>query len=101
MASTFTHSCVAKAHRYFTKWPDLCNDFCEFAAHIARSEPQAAGGRWKNVMNQHSNGKFGLIIGGVVAVIAAMFILTGGELGGKKTVEGDQDLPPVASDSAK
>jgi len=52
-------------------------------------------------MNRHNNGTFGLIIGGVVAAIAAIFILTGGELGGKKTIEGDQDLPPVASDSDK
>jgi hypothetical protein len=50
-----------------------------------------------NVMNKDSNGTFGIIIGGVVAVIAAIFILSGGELGGKKTVEGDQDLPPVAT----
>lgn len=48
-------------------------------------------------MNKDSKGTFGIIIGGVVAVIAAIFILTGGELGGKKTVEGDQDLPPVAT----
>jgi hypothetical protein len=48
-------------------------------------------------MNNNSNGTFGIIIGGVVAVIAAIFILTGGELGGKKTIEGDQDLPPVVS----
>jgi len=48
-------------------------------------------------MNKDSNGTFGIIIGGVVAVIAAIFILTGGELGGKKTIEGDQDLPPVVS----
>jgi len=48
-------------------------------------------------MNKDSNGAFGIIIGGVVAVIAAIFILTGGELGGKKTVEGDQDLPPVTT----
>ena len=54
-------------------------------------------GRWKNVMNKDSNGTFGIIIGGVVAVIAAIFILTGGELGGKKTIEGDQDLPPITS----
>jgi len=52
-------------------------------------------------MNQHSNGTFGLIVGGVVAAIAVVFILTGGELGGKKTVEGDQDLPPVASDTSR
>jgi hypothetical protein len=48
-------------------------------------------------MNGNSNGTFGIIVGGVVAVIAAIFILTGGELGGKKTIEGDQDLPPVSS----
>src|SRR5262249_30004027 len=50
-----------------------------------------------NVMNKDSNGTFGIIIGGVVAVIAAIFILSGGELGGKQTVKGDQDLPPVAT----
>jgi hypothetical protein len=43
------------------------------------------------------NGFFGLIVGGIVALLAAVFILSGGELGGKKTVAGDQDLPPVAS----
>ncbi len=48
-------------------------------------------------MNGNSNGTFGIIVGGVVAVIAAIFILSGGELGGKKTIEGDQDLPPVSS----
>ncbi|HEY6023889.1 MAG TPA: hypothetical protein VIV34_06885 [Pseudolabrys sp.] len=48
-------------------------------------------------MNKDSNGTFGIIIGGVVAAIAAIFILSGGELGGKKTVQGDQDLPPVSS----
>jgi len=47
--------------------------------------------------NDQNNGAFGIIIGGVVAVIAAIFILSGGELGGKKTVQGDQDLPPVSS----
>ena len=48
-------------------------------------------------MNGNSNGTFGIIVGGVVAVIAAIFIFSGGELGGKKTIEGDQDLPPVSS----
>ena len=43
------------------------------------------------------NGNFGIIIGGIVALAAAIFIFSGGELGGKKTVEGDQDLPPIAS----
>jgi hypothetical protein len=48
-------------------------------------------------MKNESSGTFGIIVGGVVAVVAAIFILTGGELGGKKTVQGDQDLPPVAA----
>jgi hypothetical protein len=48
-------------------------------------------------MDRNSNGTFGVIVGGVVAVLAAIFILSGGELGGKKTIQGDQDLPPVSS----
>ena len=48
-------------------------------------------------MKNDGSGTFGIIIGGVVAAIAFIFILTGGELGGKKTVEGDQDLPPVTT----
>jgi hypothetical protein len=61
------------------------------------TEPRSRGRRWKNVMQKDSNGTFGLIVGGFVAAIAAIFILSGGELGGKKTIEGDQDLPPVAT----
>ena len=49
-----------------------------------------------NILKQ-DNGTFGLIVGGLVALAAAFFIFGGGELGGKKTVEGDQDLPPIAS----
>ena len=40
---------------------------------------------------------FGLIIGGIVVVAIAIFVFSGGELGGKKTIEGDDDLPPVAT----
>jgi hypothetical protein len=43
------------------------------------------------------NGFFGLVVGGIVALAAVLFIFSGGELGGKKTVEGDQDLPPLAT----
>jgi hypothetical protein len=46
-------------------------------------------------MNGNSN--FGLIVGCVFAVAAAMLIFGGGELGGKKTISGDDDLPPIAS----
>ena len=48
-------------------------------------------------MKNDGSGAFGIILGGVVAAIAFIFILTGGELGGKKTVEGDQDLPPITT----
>lgn len=47
--------------------------------------------------NNRSNGAAGLVLGGIFALAAALFILTGGELGGEKKVHGDQDLPPVAS----
>ena len=46
--------------------------------------------------NNGSNGALGVSLGGVLAAAAALFILTGGELGGKKTVQGDADMPPVA-----
>ena len=47
--------------------------------------------------HNNSGGIFGLIIGGIVALAAAIFIFTGGDLGGKKSIDGDQDLPPIAS----
>jgi len=47
--------------------------------------------------NRGSGGYFGAILGGIVALAALAFVITGGELGGKKTVRGDQDLPPVTS----
>jgi hypothetical protein len=50
---------------------------------------------------RHDNGTFGIILGGIVAVVAALFILSGGELGGKKTIEGDQDMPPIADSDTK
>jgi len=46
---------------------------------------------------KNDTGHFGLILGGIVAIAALVFIFSGGELGGKTTVNGDQDLPPIAS----
>jgi len=46
---------------------------------------------------KNENGFFGLVVGGVVALAALLFIFSGGTLGGKTTVEGDQDLPPIAT----
>ena len=47
-------------------------------------------------MNKET-GSFGLMLGGLVAVAALVFIFTGGKFGGKTTVHGDQDLPPIAT----
>jgi hypothetical protein len=44
-----------------------------------------------------NKGMLGLILGGVVVLAAAVFILSGGELGGEKKIKGDADLPPVTS----
>jgi hypothetical protein len=42
-------------------------------------------------------GKLGLVVGSIVALVALVFIFSGGSLGGKTTIEGDQDLPPIAN----
>jgi hypothetical protein len=47
--------------------------------------------------NRAPNGKLGAILGALLAVALAIFLLNGGEHVGKKTVNGDNDLPPVAS----
>jgi hypothetical protein len=48
-------------------------------------------------MNNRENGNLGLAIGAFAVLAALFFITTGGSFGGKTTVEGDKDLPPVAS----
>ena len=49
--------------------------------------------------NNDTNGTnlFGLLLAGVVVLAAGFFILSGGQLGGKKQVVGDSDLPPVTT----
>jgi hypothetical protein len=46
------------------------------------------------------HGRLGILIGALVAAVAILFIATGGDLGGKKTVNNDNDLPPVATGAA-
>lgn len=48
-------------------------------------------------MMEKQSGSLGLVVGAIVFVVAAIFLFSGGELGGKKTIDGDQDLPPVAT----
>jgi hypothetical protein len=46
--------------------------------------------------NETSTGSLGAVLGVLIAVAVAGFLLNGGEHLGKKTVAGDDDLPPVA-----
>ena len=55
---------------------------------------------WTGVQSmKNDTGTFGLILGGIVALAAVVFIFSGGVLGGKTVVNGDQDLPPIAGDA--
>jgi len=47
--------------------------------------------------NKQSQRGLAIILSGAVLLAAAVFIVTGGDLGGTKTVEGDHDLPRVTS----
>ena len=47
--------------------------------------------------NKPTTGTIGLVLGGVLAAVALMFIITGGQLGGVKEVKSDADLPPIAT----
>jgi hypothetical protein len=49
-----------------------------------------------NKGNKNETLGLGLLLGGVVAFSAFFFVLTGGEFGGKRTVESDKDMPPIA-----
>jgi hypothetical protein len=53
--------------------------------------------RGDDTMRERSEGKLGVILGALIALALAVFLLNGGEHMGKKTVNGDADLPPIAS----
>jgi hypothetical protein len=46
-----------------------------------------------------SDGYLGALLGGLVVIAAVAFVLSSGQWGGNKKVEGDDDLPPVVSTS--
>jgi len=46
--------------------------------------------------NRAPNGKLGALLGVAIAIALAFFLLNGGEHVGKKTVNSDNDLPPIA-----
>jgi hypothetical protein len=47
--------------------------------------------------NRAPHGKLGVILGALIAIAAVVFLLSGGENFGKKSVKSDADLPPVTS----
>lgn len=51
--------------------------------------------------NGAPNGTLGAILGALIALAVAVFLLNGGDHLGKTTVRGDQDLPPVAQGQTK
>jgi hypothetical protein len=51
--------------------------------------------------NGASKGKLGALLGALLAAALAVFLLNGGEHLGKKTVHGDDDMPPIASGVSK
>jgi hypothetical protein len=68
-------------------------------------EPTAKLVRWfrydeevRMAQNQ-PGGYYGALLGGLVAVVAVAFMLSGGEWTGNKKIDGDEDLPPVVSTS--
>jgi hypothetical protein len=88
---------TAKPARHSSEWPDFCVVVARFAVHNPHSGTASHTRRWATVM-ESNNSMFGIVIGAIVVAVAAMFILSGGEFGGKKTVDGDQDLPPVTTE---
>jgi hypothetical protein len=48
-----------------------------------------------------TGGTIGLMLGGLLALAAMVFIVSGGHLGGVKEIRSDADLPPIASPEKK
>ena len=63
------------------------------AVRVHRRKTGSDNGKVPTMKNE--TGVFGLILGGLVAVAAAILILNGGI--GNTTVNSDADLPPIAS----
>ncbi|MGA7486221.1 MAG: hypothetical protein WBW74_04670 [Xanthobacteraceae bacterium] len=51
--------------------------------------------------NRAPTGTLGVVLGALLAVALALFLLNGGEHMGKTTVDGDEDLPPIARGQSK
>lgn len=66
-----------------------------FSRPLNRGHTAALAAKRGPVMQGYSG--LALMLGALVALGMVMFIATGGTLGGKITVQGDRDLPPVAT----
>jgi hypothetical protein len=51
--------------------------------------------------NKARTGTLGALLGALVAIAFAILLLNGGEHVGKKTVNSDADLPPIAAGNGK
>jgi hypothetical protein len=51
--------------------------------------------------NKPASATFGLVLGGAFALAAMVFLLVGGQFGGEKKIQGDHDMPPIASPEKK
>jgi hypothetical protein len=47
--------------------------------------------------NRGSHFVLGIVLGGLVLLALVLFVVTGGNLGGKQKIAGDDDLPQVTS----
>jgi hypothetical protein len=84
--------------------PDFGRNFARFRSGtepVVRRWPQSKRAELTMADNNTSTGFLGAVLGGIVAVAAVVFLITGGEFGGTKKVQGDADLPPVASPTSK
>ena len=79
------------------EWRGFCLVLTDLP-RMAAQRPELCSPTWRlDPVMKNENGMFGVVVGCVVALVAFAFIVSGGELGGKKTIDGDQDLPPVES----
>ena len=84
----------AKPPQFRVVFEQICRNAISPQALALNGQEQAARPRMKN-----DTGLFGIILSGIVALAALVFIVSGGALGGKTTVDGDKDLPPIADSS--
>jgi len=83
---------------------------CRNSACAGALELPTRHGRWvlsanesESAMNDNRipTGALGAILGALIVVALGIFLLSGGEHVGKKTVNSDADLPPIAAGKGK